>query len=458
MKTQDTKAIFKAFNIGGRKNATVTITLEFEIYLSEWGDEGFADVIFDAAPAVRAAMQHSAHTDEAGMSLPAEKIFDGLKPHRLTIWGLPAESRQSGARPLLDTSAATLRGMTKFALAFGDGGNTACKVKVPFKISAGELRGFDAATVGEQLHSECYVDVELIQVEDSEVEDGVAPTVRRSQDELPWGGDDTYNADADAVDPDDDEQAEASSVGYECTVLLLNLPDAPLDVFNYLESEGMTTEDTRDLVEKVAKGTVAIFGQQTEDRAFEIAGRLRDLGATVRVRGPKDADGEWRSFVGDLDKRTQILLGYLERKGEVTEAQVVEDLDLGSAKAIDEMLGPVFRWAPVRGVELPFTETRLGDARGWRWFNRLSDGRTGEDGLTQPEGTGDGPEGDTVDLRQNAAELVEKLRAMPKDEAEGVLAAANIEVLKELHVVLLGKPTTSKRPEFIAGKVLKALT
>lgn len=283
--TKNAHGKLTAVSIGGKGNPTATFTLAFEVYLSEWGDGGFADTVFEAAPTVLAAMRANGASG-VKMSLQAEELFDGLKAHRFNLWGLPEGNRRPEAEALVHTTAANIKGQATFELTFGEGaGNVACEVKLPVKAPTGELPDITLRELGTQLHGECWVDIECLQSELDPVEPVKNPRGGGEQSSLGFDDGRTLEADAPAPGlPAPEEPGDG-----EWGVSLLEVPEHPLAVVNILvelPSIG-SVEEARGIVESVATGEEwAILEDVDKEYAERLGERLGECGCTWRLDGP----------------------------------------------------------------------------------------------------------------------------------------------------------------------------
>lgn len=81
-----------------------------------------------------------------------------------------------------------------------------------------------------------------------------------------------------------------------------------------------------------------------------------------------DAEAKWRQFVATRPERTRRFLTLLEQHGQLTVDQAVDYLNLPGPKAMGGLTGALRRWAPRKGVDLPFSAVQ--NAKGqrcWVW-------------------------------------------------------------------------------------------
>ncbi len=99
------------------------------------------------------------------------------------------------------------------------------------------------------------------------------------------------------------------------------------------------------------------------------AGREPTVKVSRRGKPPFDVyldglDDKIASFVCNLPERQLKFLELLYRHGEMTTAEMLQALDLSTIKALGGLTGSIARWAPVRGVPLPYERT---GTPGYRW-------------------------------------------------------------------------------------------
>lgn len=118
-------------------------------------------------------------------------------------------------------------------------------------------------------------------------------------------------------------------------------------------------------------------GQPTVERSAVAAPKT----ATRRRRGPAkkpapmpeidtsiDPKTRWRQFVATRPERTRRFLTLLEQHGQLSVSQSVEYLNLPGPKAMGGLTGALRRWAPRKGIDLPFKAIQNAQGeRCWVW-------------------------------------------------------------------------------------------
>lgn len=82
---------------------------------------------------------------------------------------------------------------------------------------------------------------------------------------------------------------------------------------------------------------------------------------------PKPTSDAYRAFADALPDRSRRFLELLESRGTMTASEAKSLLGLHSGKQLGGVTGAVSKWAPLRGVAVPFECTHFGRERGWRW-------------------------------------------------------------------------------------------
>lgn len=87
---------------------------------------------------------------------------------------------------------------------------------------------------------------------------------------------------------------------------------------------------------------------------------------------PADATEQQRfnAFVAHLPQRSQWFLRLLEERGTLTLSEAMDALGITYPKAMGDITGSIGRWAPVRGLEVPYATITIGGERAWRWTRR----------------------------------------------------------------------------------------
>lgn len=77
----------------------------------------------------------------------------------------------------------------------------------------------------------------------------------------------------------------------------------------------------------------------------------------------------WETYLREVPEATRTFVQLLEEKGELTVDEAVEALGLASPKAMGGLTGAMKRWAPQRGITLPFERRQAADgSRYWVWL------------------------------------------------------------------------------------------
>ncbi|MCB9530017.1 MAG: hypothetical protein H6701_16800 [Myxococcales bacterium] len=92
--------------------------------------------------------------------------------------------------------------------------------------------------------------------------------------------------------------------------------------------------------------------------------------------GDDDLAQRYRDFVANLPERSRKFLELVQRKGVVTIEDAMSELDIAVPKAMGGITGSIGRWAPVRGVPVPYEATTRDGERIWRWLGSPIDGET----------------------------------------------------------------------------------
>ena len=87
-----------------------------------------------------------------------------------------------------------------------------------------------------------------------------------------------------------------------------------------------------------------------------------------------DLAQRYRDFVANLPSRSRKFLELVKRKGVVTIEDAMNELDISVPKAMGGITGSIGRWAPVRGVPVPYEATTRDGERIWRWIGSPIDG------------------------------------------------------------------------------------
>lgn len=94
--------------------------------------------------------------------------------------------------------------------------------------------------------------------------------------------------------------------------------------------------------------------------------RVRPKAAPAAPTAP--AGPSLLEFVEGMPSNTRRFMQLLQRHGRVTVSEVVAFLGLSTPKAVGGITGAIARWAPVRGLAMPFEAIKLDGERAWRWI------------------------------------------------------------------------------------------
>lgn len=93
--------------------------------------------------------------------------------------------------------------------------------------------------------------------------------------------------------------------------------------------------------------------------------------------GGDDMVQRYRDFVANLPERSRKFLELVKRKGIVTIEDAMNELDIAVPKAMGGITGSIGRWAPVRGVPIPYEATTIEGERAWKWVGGPGTGKAG---------------------------------------------------------------------------------
>ncbi|MCB9536716.1 MAG: hypothetical protein H6704_10735 [Myxococcales bacterium] len=113
--------------------------------------------------------------------------------------------------------------------------------------------------------------------------------------------------------------------------------------------------------------------------ALSMALHAAQAGGALDLAPPRDAtpppapavpptSDAYRAFADGLPTRSRRFLDLLESRGTLTASEAKALLGLHSGKQLGGVTGAVSKWAPLRGVAVPFECTHFGRERGWRWL------------------------------------------------------------------------------------------
>ena len=82
---------------------------------------------------------------------------------------------------------------------------------------------------------------------------------------------------------------------------------------------------------------------------------------------PPSEQARYDAFVAGLPELSQEFLALVEARGEVTITEVKEALGIKAPKALGGITGSITRWAPGKGVEVPYVASKRSGERLWTW-------------------------------------------------------------------------------------------
>jgi len=99
--------------------------------------------------------------------------------------------------------------------------------------------------------------------------------------------------------------------------------------------------------------------------------------ASLPVSPPKPTTtraADWAAFEAALPERSRAFLSLLRAEGQVSLPRAMEALELTEPKAMGGITGSIGRWAPARGLTVPFAAFERGGERAWRWLGSADAG------------------------------------------------------------------------------------
>lgn len=107
-------------------------------------------------------------------------------------------------------------------------------------------------------------------------------------------------------------------------------------------------------------GTGAAKGRKGAARAPRAAANAAPADPEVVAR--------YRAFVEGLPERSRGFLELLEARGVLTMSEAAAELGIDEPKALGGLTGSIGRWAPVRGVPVPFSRYTEDGEKSFRWI------------------------------------------------------------------------------------------
>ncbi len=100
--------------------------------------------------------------------------------------------------------------------------------------------------------------------------------------------------------------------------------------------------------------------------AAEAAPRSARKSRRQMLRG--DAAERYARFVAGLPERSQRFLDLVKTRGLVRMGEAMKALGVEIPKAMGGITGSIGRWAPERGVTVPYETISLEGERAWKWI------------------------------------------------------------------------------------------
>lgn len=134
----------------------------------------------------------------------------------------------------------------------------------------------------------------------------------------------------------------------------------------------------RPTVARALSDLMLLLGGQTADAPAPLEPPARPVrrrprpatapAAPIKAEDDLDVEAKWRQFVATRPERTRRFLTLLEQHGSLTVDQAVDFLNLPGPKAMGGLTGALRRWAPRKGVQLPFKAVLNNEGqRCWVW-------------------------------------------------------------------------------------------
>lgn len=149
----------------------------------------------------------------------------------------------------------------------------------------------------------------------------------------------------------------------------------------------------------------------------------------TRRSTPKPLSGtqaqRYATFFAKLPERSQRFLELVEERGLLTIGEAMKALDITVPKAMGGITGSIGRWAPVRGVKVPYTAVTHKGQRAWRWTGSESSGG-GEDAKEGDLETGASVEALIAELPEDSARFMRLLQERKELAMPDVLSLFNL--------------------------------
>ncbi|MEZ4469949.1 MAG: hypothetical protein R3F60_03905 [bacterium] len=134
-----------------------------------------------------------------------------------------------------------------------------------------------------------------------------------------------------------------------------------------------------------AAGAAAPQGRRAPPGAAPAADPARSARALPRER--------YLEFVEQLPKRSRDFLDLVRDRKLLKISDAMRELDVDAPKAMGGLTGSIGRWAPLRGVQIPYEATTQEGERAWRWVGGpgADEGDEGDEGGTPAAPASVGP-------------------------------------------------------------------
>lgn len=81
-----------------------------------------------------------------------------------------------------------------------------------------------------------------------------------------------------------------------------------------------------------------------------------------------DKKTRYEEFVNNLPDRSQRFLALVKERGTVTIGEAMKALDVSVGKAMGGITGSIGRWAPARGLDVPYEVIKVDGERAYKWL------------------------------------------------------------------------------------------
>jgi len=98
-----------------------------------------------------------------------------------------------------------------------------------------------------------------------------------------------------------------------------------------------------------------------------------------------DPTGDYGAFVAKLPDRSRRFIELVRERGTLTIADAMSELNVTVPRAIGGITGSIGRWAPVRGVAIPYEAVEVDGERAWRWTGPEDEAVPAPEAVQAPE-------------------------------------------------------------------------